>query len=97
MSKVFEALQRLERDSGKLPPGVLLEAQQIFESGGSAAPESAVSIELDEPELSAEPNLMAEPSLLGAKPPGTASHAHGSARPIFRSRSSTSRERDDQS
>jgi capsular exopolysaccharide synthesis family protein len=63
MSKVFEALQRLERDSGKLPPGVLLEAQQIFENGGSV-PDSAVSIEIDEPELQLEPNLMAQASLL---------------------------------
>jgi Mrp family chromosome partitioning ATPase len=63
MSKVFEALQRLERESGKLPPGVLLEAQQIFENGGSAA-ESNSSIEIAGPELAPEPNLMAEPALI---------------------------------
>jgi len=33
MSKVFEALQRLERESGKLPPGVLPTAQQVFQNG----------------------------------------------------------------
>jgi capsular exopolysaccharide synthesis family protein len=34
MSKVFEALQRLERESGTLPPGVLPAAQQVFQNGG---------------------------------------------------------------
>jgi capsular exopolysaccharide synthesis family protein len=33
MSKVFEALQRLERESGKLPPGVLPAGQQVFQNG----------------------------------------------------------------
>ncbi len=33
MSKVFEALQRLERESGMLPPGVLPAAQQVFQNG----------------------------------------------------------------
>jgi capsular exopolysaccharide synthesis family protein len=67
MSKVFEALQRLERESGKLPPGVLLEAQQIFESGGSAS-DPAASVEIAEPEIAATPNLMAEPDLVAAEP-----------------------------
>lgn len=73
MSKVFEALQRLERDSGKLPPGVLLEAQQIFENGGTAT-DPGVSVEAAEPEILAQPNLMAEPHPVGqpsayAEPP----------------------------
>jgi capsular exopolysaccharide synthesis family protein len=66
MSKVFEALQRLERDSGKLPPGVLLEAQQIFENGGPA-PGSNNSVEIA-PELPDEPNLMAEPAFMTDPP-----------------------------
>jgi capsular exopolysaccharide synthesis family protein len=44
MSKVFEALQRLERESGKLPPGVLPAAQQVFQNG-AANPDSAVAEE----------------------------------------------------
>jgi len=76
MSKVFEALQRLERDSGKLPPGVLLEAQQIFENGGTAT-DPAVSVDLADadlanevaaPDIPAHPNLMAEPNLMVAEP-----------------------------
>lgn len=42
MSKVFEALQRLERESGKLPPGVLPEAQQVFQNG-AGTPSSAAA------------------------------------------------------
>jgi capsular exopolysaccharide synthesis family protein len=61
MSKVFEALQRLERESGKLPPGVLLEAQQIFESGGTA--EEAGAVEIAEPELVEESDLKERLSL----------------------------------
>ncbi len=30
MSKVFEAILKLERESGKLPPGVLVEAQEVL-------------------------------------------------------------------
>jgi capsular exopolysaccharide synthesis family protein len=36
MSKVFEALQRLERESGNLPPGVLAIAQQVFQNGAAS-------------------------------------------------------------
>lgn len=43
MSKVFEALQRLERESGKLLPGVSTEAQRVLQNGpairDTAAPE----------------------------------------------------------
>ncbi len=67
MSKVFEALQRLERESGKLPPGVLLEAQQIFDNGGSAT-DPAVSVEVAEPEIQAGPAHLAEPNLIVAEP-----------------------------
>ncbi len=42
MSKVFEALQRLERESGKLPPGVLPAGQQVFQNG-AANPISTVA------------------------------------------------------
>jgi len=36
MSKVFEALQRLERESGKPPVGVSNAAQEVFRNGGSS-------------------------------------------------------------
>ena len=60
MSKVFEALRRLERESGKLPPGVLLEAQQIFQNGGSAA-DSSTPVEIAEPALPLMPELRVQP------------------------------------
>lgn len=36
MSKVFEALQRLERDSGTQPAGLMAEARQVFQNGAPA-------------------------------------------------------------
>jgi len=44
MSKVFEALQRLERESGRLPSGVSSEAQKVFENG-APSPDLAAAIE----------------------------------------------------
>jgi capsular exopolysaccharide synthesis family protein len=44
MSKMFEALQRLERESGKLTPGVLPAAQQVFQDG-AANPDSALAVD----------------------------------------------------
>jgi capsular exopolysaccharide synthesis family protein len=53
MSKVFEALQRLERESGKLPPGILAEAKQVFQNGApgptSEAPVEIASRAVEEP------------------------------------------------
>jgi capsular exopolysaccharide synthesis family protein len=67
MSKIFEALQRLERESGKLPPGVLSEAQQVFENGGMT-PGSAVSAVASSPDIRvAEPPQ--ELPKAGAVPP----------------------------
>ena len=44
MSKVFEALLRLERESGNLPPGVSVEAQAVFQNG-SVRLASTVAVE----------------------------------------------------
>lgn len=44
MSKVFEALQRLERESGKMPSAVSSEAQKVFENG-APSPDLAAAIE----------------------------------------------------
>ena len=55
MSKVFEALQRLERDSGKPPSGILAEAQKVFQNGapvrGAGAGIERESIEPESPDL----------------------------------------------
>ena len=44
MSKIFEALLRLERESGNLPPGVSPEAQEVFQNG-SVRLASTVAVE----------------------------------------------------
>jgi Mrp family chromosome partitioning ATPase len=44
MSKVFEALQRLERESGKPPTGVSAEAQQVLRNG-AAVPDATSAFE----------------------------------------------------
>lgn len=44
MSKIFEALQRLERESGKLPPGVLLEAQRVFSNGSATVANGSAAL-----------------------------------------------------
>jgi len=56
VSKVFEALQRLERESGKLPPGVLPAAQQVFQSEGAGPnPTTADSDQGASPTLTQQP------------------------------------------
>jgi capsular exopolysaccharide synthesis family protein len=54
VSKIFEALQRLERESGKLPPGVLPEAHRVFQSGTPDS-DSAAAVE-DTNGTSSSPN-----------------------------------------
>jgi|HubBroStandDraft_5_1064220.scaffolds.fasta_scaffold96775_2 capsular exopolysaccharide synthesis family protein len=53
MSKVFEALQRLERESGKVLPGVLPAAQEVFKNGG----DSQATAPVMEPEPEPEPEV----------------------------------------
>jgi len=60
MSKVFEALQRLERESGKVLPGVLPEAQEVFRNGGGDSHPAAPVVE---PEREPEPEVRPIPVL----------------------------------
>jgi capsular exopolysaccharide synthesis family protein len=60
MSKVFEALQRLERESGKVLPGVLPSAQEVFKNGGDSHTAAAPEMER-EPEPEPEPELEVRP------------------------------------
>lgn len=53
MSKVFEALRRLERESGSLPPGILAEARQVL-NGNATAPSATATPDTPEPPLAAE-------------------------------------------
>jgi capsular exopolysaccharide synthesis family protein len=65
MSKVFEALQRLERESGKLPPGVLPAGQEVFQNGAgnsaSASAEAASSVLPEPAETPIAPTPSASP------------------------------------
>lgn len=71
MSKVFEAFQRLERESGKLPEGVLPEAQEVFQSAignsYSAAAVEDVDTEPAEP-IEAPPAAPARPIRIQPEP-----------------------------
>jgi capsular exopolysaccharide synthesis family protein len=61
VSKLFEALQRLERESGKVPSGVLPAAQQVFQNGGgnhnSSAAEADSSVSQAAAEAAAAPKI----------------------------------------
>lgn len=78
MSKIFEALLRLERETGKLPPGVLAEAQEIFQNG-SVRPESTVALQ-DAPSFLAaasETEIAAPSAFIPAEPAFDLSQVQG--------------------
>ncbi len=80
MSKVFEALQRLERESGKVLPGVLPEAQEVFRNGGGDSHPAAPVVK---PEPEPEPEVRPIPVLTHTNGNGNGASA-GRTRSPFR-------------